>query len=201
MLRSLLARSTVVSRASHWKPTSAPLSSSFLSTTTLSSSFSTATPTTTTKPKKFKKATKRAQHIINQLEEEQVAKCKVGRENWPVFKPGDAIQVRYKVNKSRARVQQMRGIVLARKNRGMGSSFRLHNIIAGTPFEINFPLHSPLIEDIQMIQKSFIHKGNKRMKRAKLYYLRDELPSKITVSEKFTVQDSVEGASKVVENK
>ena len=90
---------------------------------------------------------------------------------------------------------------MARKNRGMGSSFRLHNIIAGTPFEINFPLHSPLIEDIQMIQKSFIHKGNKRMKRAKLYYLRDELPSKITVSEKFTVQDSVEGASKVVENK
>jgi|TARA_B110000090_G_C13140743_1_gene353696 large subunit ribosomal protein L19 len=175
-------------------------SAHFLSTTPLSSYHSTAiyhsssaaplpsaaeTSITTqqSKPKKWKKSTKRAQHLMNQLDEEQVAKSKVGREKWPDFKPGDAIQVRYKVNKSRARVQQMRGIVLARKNRGMGSSFLLHNIIAGSPFEIRFPLYSPLIEDIQMIQPSFIHKGAKRMKRAKLYYLRDELPSKITVKD------------------
>ena len=143
----------------------------------------TTNKTTNKTNKKWKKATKRAQHLINQLEEEQVAKAKKGRENWPIFKPGDAIQVRYKVNKSRARVQQMRGIVLARTNRGMGSSFLLHNIIAGSHFEIRFPLYSPLIEDIQMIQPSFIHKGAKRMKRAKLYYLRDELPSKITVKD------------------
>jgi len=144
------------------------------------------------RPKKWKKATKRAKNIIINLENEQVAKAKFGREHWPEFNPGDAIQVRYKVNMSRARVQQMRGIVLAKKNRGMGSSFLLHNIIAGSPFEIRFPLHSPLIEDIQMIQPNFVHKGSKRIKRAKLNYLREYLPSRITVKDTLEVMTAAQ---------
>ena len=179
----------------------------FLTTSTTSSTDTTDTTPSTTptnhkrifgapKNKKWKKGTKRAQNIINILEKEQVEKCLVGRKHWPDFEPGDAIQVSYKPNKSRTRLQKMRGIVLGRRNRGMGSTFLVHNIIAGTPYEINFPLHSPLIENIEMIQRSFIHNGKKRMKRAKLNYLRDYLPSKITVKDTLLVE-KVEGLNEI----
>ena len=65
----------------------------------------------------------------------------------------------------------------------MGSSFVLHNIVAGEAFEIRFPLYSPLIEKITMVQPAFIHKGKKRVRRAKLNYLRNEIASKITVKD------------------
>jgi len=188
LLRSLIGSSSQLARATSTVATATLTRRRWFSEVSsvsppTPSTSTTMSATTSTKPKKWKKATKRAQHIINQLEEEQVSMAKVRQRNWPDFKPGDAIQVRYRVNKSRARLQQIRGIVLGRKNRGMGSNFLLHNIIDGTPFEIRFPLHSPLIEDIQMIQPSFIHKGTKRMKRAKLNYLRDHLPSSITVKD------------------
>ena len=134
---------------------------------------------------KHKKATKRAKHLLVELEREHVAQldAQAERKKWPSFKPGDAIEVQYKTALSKTRHQKMRGIVLGRKNRGIGSSFVLHNIVAGEAFEVKFPLYSPLIEKITMVKPAFIHKGNKRVRRAKLNYLRDEIASRITVKD------------------
>ena len=135
--------------------------------------------------RKQKHPTKRAKHLLDELEREQVSLIESNpvRKKWPDFKPGDAIEVQYKTAMSKTRYQKMRGIVLGRKNRGMGSSFVLHNSVAGEAFEIRFPLYSPLIEKITMVQPAFIHKGKKRVRRAKLNYLRNEMASKITVKD------------------
>lgn len=135
--------------------------------------------------RKQKHPTKRAKHLLDELEREQVSLIESSplRKKWPDFKPGDAIEVQYKTAMSKTRYQKMRGIVLGRKNRGIGSSFVLHNIVAGEAFEIRFPLYSPLIEKITMVKPAFIHKGKKRVRRAKLNYLRNEIASKITVKD------------------
>jgi large subunit ribosomal protein L19 len=135
--------------------------------------------------RKHKKATKRAKHLLVELEREHVSQLQAHpeRKKWPAFSPGDAIEVQYKTALSKTRYQKMRGIVLGRKNRGIGSSFVLHNIIAGEAFEIKFPLYSPLIENITMVKPAFIHKGKKRVRRAKLNYLRGEIASRITVKD------------------
>lgn len=135
--------------------------------------------------RKHKKSTKRAKHLLAELESEYVNSLEgnAERKKWPDFKPGDAIEVQYKTAMSKARGQRMRGIVLGRRNRGIGSTFVLHNIVAGEALEIKFPLYSPLIEKITMVKPAFIHKGKKRIRRAKLNYLRNEIASRITVKD------------------
>ncbi len=85
----------------------------------------------------------------------------------PSFRPGDTVVVQVKVVEGdRERVQAYEGVVIAKSNRGLNSSFTVRKISHGEGVERVFQTHSPAISDI-----SVKHRGNVR--RAKLYYLRD----------------------------
>lgn len=85
----------------------------------------------------------------------------------PDFKPGDTVVVNVKVIEGdRERVQAYEGVVIARSNRGLNSSFTVRKISHGEGVERTFQSHSPAIADVTIKRR-----GNVR--RAKLYYLRD----------------------------
>ncbi|MDT8375988.1 MAG: 50S ribosomal protein L19 [Mariprofundaceae bacterium] len=94
----------------------------------------------------------------------------------PVFREGDTVKVNVRVVEykelkggkveSRERVQAYEGIVIARHNKGISSSFTVRKISNGVGVERVFPLHSPLIESISVVRRG-------QVRRAKLYYLRN----------------------------
>lgn len=99
--------------------------------------------------------------IIEQIERERMTR-KV-----PDFSPGDTVLVQVKVTEGdRERVQAYEGIVIAKRNRGLNSSFTVRKVSHGEGVERVFQTYSPAISDIQVKRR-----GNVR--RAKLYYLRD----------------------------
>lgn len=99
--------------------------------------------------------------IIQQIEAEQL------KQNTPVFKPGDTVVVQIKVKEGdRERLQSYEGIVIARSNRGLNSSFTVRKVSHGEGVERVFQLHSPAIDNIQLVRRGDVC-------RAKLYYLRD----------------------------
>ncbi len=76
----------------------------------------------------------------------------------------------------------MRGVVLAKVNRGFESSILIRDVLMGEVIERRISLHAPLIKEIKVLQKAFIHKGEKRVRRSKLYYMRglDPMLCKVT---------------------
>lgn len=107
------------------------------------------------------------------LELENMERVSSGREGFDDFKTGDLVNVRYLQNMSQQRVRNFKGIVIAKTNKRMGSTFLCRNVVGGTAAELRFPLYSPLLKEIKVLQPSVIHKGRKRTRRSKLYYLRD----------------------------
>ncbi len=99
-------------------------------------------------------------NVITELEQEQM------RTNIPEFGAGDTVIVYTKVVEgNRERVQPFEGVVLGRRNCGVHSSVTVRKVSYGEPVERVFPLHSPLIERIEVKKRG-------RIRRAKLYYLR-----------------------------
>jgi large subunit ribosomal protein L19 len=99
--------------------------------------------------------------IIQQLEEEQMKK------DLPNFKAGDTVTVQVKVKEgNRERLQAFEGVVIAKKNRGINSSFIVRKISHGEGVERTFQTHSPLVDSIVVVRRGDVRK-------AKLYYLRD----------------------------
>ncbi|CAI5736997.1 unnamed protein product [Peronospora destructor] len=129
---------------------------------------------------KLKIPTKRAASLLQQLEAEAVIKASDGK-GIDNFKPGDSVEVQYLLSRTGGRVQRVKGVVLARRNRGTGSSFVIRNHIGGYGYEQKIFLHSPLLQSVKVLQEAFIHKGKKRVRRAKLFYLREKAPSFTTV--------------------
>jgi large subunit ribosomal protein L19 len=85
----------------------------------------------------------------------------------PEFKPGDTVVVQVKVVEGdRERVQAYEGVVIARSNRGLNSSFTVRKISHGEGVERVFQVHSPSISDVTVKRRGSV-------RRAKLYYLRD----------------------------
>ena len=104
-------------------------------------------------------------NIIEQLEQEQVAKLAASRPI-PEFQAGDTLRVHVKVVEgSRERVQIFEGVCIARKNNGINSAFTVRKISYGEGVERVFPLYSPRIEEIEVVRRGAV-------RRAKLYYLR-----------------------------
>ena len=103
--------------------------------------------------------------LIAQLEAEQVAAL---GHSIPDFKAGDTIRVGFKVTEgTRTRVQNYEGVCIARKNgHGIAGSFTIRKISFGEGVERVFPLHSTNIDAIEVVRRG-------RVRRAKLYYLRD----------------------------
>ena len=102
---------------------------------------------------------------LKKIEETQVAKLTAANKI-PDFRPGDTVKVNVKVVEGdRERVQAFEGVVIARKNAGLNSSFTVRKISYGEGVERIFPLYSPRLTGIEVLRHGDV-------RRAKLYYLR-----------------------------
>jgi len=118
---------------------------------------------------KVKRLDKTAKHIMQILDGEAVQSVKTEREI-PDIKPGYIVQLKVEVPENKRRVSVLKGIVIARRNAGLNSTFRIRRQVAGVGVESVFPLYSPNIKEIKVLDK-------KKVRRAKLYYLRDKMGS------------------------
>jgi large subunit ribosomal protein L19 len=102
-------------------------------------------------------------NIIQKLEEEEIKR--MGKK-LPEFSPGDTVIVNVGVVEGeRKRVQAYEGVVIAKKNRGINSSFTVRKVSSGEGVERTFQTYSPLIDSIELKRKGAV-------RRAKLYYMR-----------------------------
>ncbi|CAK4679249.1 hypothetical protein LEN26_013824 [Aphanomyces euteiches] len=126
---------------------------------------------------KLNHPSRRAGHLMTQLHAEEVAKAqeRIG-EKFESFRPGDAVEVELMLNKSTQKTQRIKGVVIAERNRGIASSFTIRNHIAECGFEQKIFKHSPLLVSVKLLKEKFISNGQKKVRRAKLYYLRDKAP-------------------------
>ncbi len=117
--------------------------------------------------------------LIKQLEQEEIAR--LGK-NIPAFAPGDTLVVSVNVVEGdRKRVQAYEGVVIAKRNRGLNSSFIVRKISSGEGVERTFQTYSPLIANIEVKRRGDVG-------RAKLYYLRQRSGKAARIKEKLTVQ-------------
>ena len=100
-------------------------------------------------------------NIIEQIEKENL------KGSVPEFNVGDTVKVSFKVIEgTKERIQAFEGIVIARKNSGIRETFTVRRISYGIGVERTFPVHSPKIAGITVVKRG-------KVRRAKLYYLRD----------------------------
>jgi large subunit ribosomal protein L19 len=100
------------------------------------------------------------------------------RDDLPEFWPGDNVKVHVRVVEgTRSRIQVFEGVVIARKRDGIRETFTVRKISFGVGVERTFPLHSPVIETIEVTRRG-------KVRRAKLYYLRDRVGKKARIKEK-----------------
>jgi large subunit ribosomal protein L19 len=115
--------------------------------------------------------------IIRQLETEQAARLAANRPT-PAFQPGDTVIVNVKVKEGeRVRVQAYEGVCIARAGSGLNESFTVRKISYGEGVERVFPIYSPLIDSIKVVRRG-------KVRRAKLYYLRDRRGKSARIAEK-----------------
>lgn len=113
--------------------------------------------------------------LIRTLEMEEIARL---NKALPEFGPGDTVIVNVNVVEgTRKRVQAYEGVVIAKRNRGLNSSFIVRKISNGEGVERTFPLYSPLIAKIEVKRRGDV-------RRAKLYYLRDRSGKSARIKEK-----------------
>ncbi|CAN7180540.1 50S ribosomal protein L19 [Pararhizobium sp. LjRoot235] len=105
-------------------------------------------------------------NIIQQLEAEQAAKIEAKR-TLPEFSAGDTLRVNVRVTEgTRTRIQAYEGVCIARSGGGINESFTVRKISYGEGVERVFPVYSPLVESVEIVRRG-------KVRRAKLYYLRD----------------------------
>ena len=122
-------------------------------------------------------------NLIEQLEREEIARLTEGR-TIPQFNPGDTVIVSVKVVEgNRKRNQAYEGVVIARRNRGLNSSFVVRKISAGEGVERTFQLYSPQIASIEVKRRGDV-------RRAKLYYLRNRSGKSARIKEKLVLRSA-----------
>lgn len=124
--------------------------------------------------------------LIKQLEQEEIAR--LGK-TFPAFAPGDTVVVNVNVVEgSRKRVQAYEGVVIARRHRGLNSSFIVRKISSGEGVERTFQLYSPLIASIELKRRGDV-------RRAKLYYLRERSGKSARIKEKLPGRVAADSAA------
>jgi large subunit ribosomal protein L19 len=114
--------------------------------------------------------------IIRQLEAEQAAKIEAQRK-LPDFSTGDTVRVQVRVTEgTRTRVQAYEGVCIARSGAGLNENFTVRKISYGEGVERVFPVYSPLVESVEIVRRG-------KVRRAKLYYLRDRRGKSARISE------------------
>ena len=116
-------------------------------------------------------------NLIAILEQEEIAR--LGK-TIPPFSPGDTVVVQVKVKEgARERLQAYEGVVIAKRNRGLNSSFIVRKISPGEGVERTFQTYSPLVAAIEIKRRGDV-------RRAKLYYLRERSGKSARIKEKLT---------------
>src|SRR5262245_28277019 len=117
--------------------------------------------------------------LIRTLEQEEIARL---NKTLPAFAPGDTVIVNVNVVEgNRKRVQAYEGVVIAKRNRGLNSSFIVRKISSGEGVERTFQLYSPLIAGIEVKRRG-------EVRRAKLYFLRERSGKSARIREKLSAQ-------------
>jgi len=119
-------------------------------------------------------------NLIQKIEQEEITR--LGK-TIPVFAPGDTVIVNVKVVEGeRKRAQAYEGVVIAKKNRGINSSFTVRKISSGEGVERTFQTHSPMIASIEVKRKGAV-------RRAKLYYMRGRSGKSARIKEKIAARE------------
>ncbi len=127
--------------------------------------------------------------MIAILEQEEAARV-LGDKKIPVFSPGDTVIVNVKVTEGeRSRVQAYEGVCIARNGGGLNESFTVRKISYGEGVERVFPLYSPNIDSIKLVRRG-------KVRRAKLYYLRDRRGKSARIAERTDRKDKDKAAAK-----
>src|SRR5450631_4322762 len=125
-------------------------------------------------------------NIIDTLEQEEIAR--LGK-TLPVFSPGDTVIVNVNVVEGeRKRVQAYEGVVIAKRNRGLNSSFIVRKMSSGEGVERTFQTYSPLIASIEVKRRGDV-------RRAKLYYLRERSGKSARIREKMGGEETAAAES------
>jgi len=121
-------------------------------------------------------------NLIAKLEQEEIQRV-LGEKTIPEFAPGDTVVVNVNVVEgTRKRVQAYEGVVIAKRNRGLNSSFIVRKISSGEGVERTFQTYSPLLASIVVKRRGDV-------RRAKLYYLRALSGKKARIKEKLVTKD------------
>ena len=116
-------------------------------------------------------------NLIQTIEQEEIARL-TGGKDMPAFQPGDTVIVNVKVVEGeRSRVQAYEGVCIARDGGGLQQSFTVRKISYGEGVERVFPLYSPMINSIKVVRRG-------KVRRAKLYYLRDRRGKSARIAER-----------------
>ena len=99
--------------------------------------------------------------VLNQITQEYM------KSDVPAFNVGDTVRVHVKIKEgNRERIQVFEGFVLKRQNGGIGETFTVRRIASGVGVEKTFPVHSPLVEKIEVVRQG-------KVRRARLHYMRE----------------------------
>jgi large subunit ribosomal protein L19 len=114
-------------------------------------------------------------NLIAELEAEQIKKL---NKTIPEFQPGDTVVVNVRVKEGdRTRVQAYEGVCIARAGSGLNESFTVRKISYGEGVERVFPVYSPMIDSVKVVRRG-------KVRRAKLYYLRDRRGKSARIAER-----------------
>ena len=106
-------------------------------------------------------------NIVEKFEETEIARLTSSKAEIPNFAPGDTVKVNVRIIEGEnERIQVYEGVVIARRNAGVSSSFVVRKISHGEGVERRFMLYSPIVHSIQVVRRGDV-------RRAKLYYLRE----------------------------
>jgi large subunit ribosomal protein L19 len=131
-------------------------------------------------------------NLIEKIEQEEIARLSANKV-LPTFAPGDTVVVGVNVVEgTRKRTQAFEGVVIAKRNRGLNSSFIVRKISSGEGVERTFQTYSPLIASIEVKRRGHV-------RRAKLYYLRDRSGKSARIKEKLPARKVKTVAATVAE--
>jgi large subunit ribosomal protein L19 len=126
-------------------------------------------------------------NIIDVLNKEEIGRVQNGRKI-PSFRPGDTLRVKVKIAEGdRERVQAFEGVCIGRDGSGLTESFTVRKISFGEGVERVFPIYSPAIDSIEVVRHG-------KVRRAKLYYLRDRRGKSARIAERSVSREETEAA-------
>jgi large subunit ribosomal protein L19 len=112
------------------------------------------------------------------------------RTDLPRFRPGDTVRVHVKIKEGdKFRIQIFEGVVIAHKHNGISSTFTVRKVSSGYGIERIFPVHSPIIEKLEIMKSG-------KVRRARLYYLRGRRGKAARLKEVGRIERAPEGISK-----